>query len=209
MTEKNRIKTIIEHLEKLYPDVKCELNYIKPYELLFSTRLAAQCTDVRVNKVAEDLYKTFPSLESFAKADVEDIEKIIRPCGLFHTKANDLKLASIMLLDKFDGIVPDNMEDLLKLPGIGRKTANLILGDIYGKPAIVADTHCIRLSTKLGLVPITKDAHKVERVLKEKIPQDKQLAFCHRLVHHGRAVCTARSPKCAQCILFELCKTRG
>ena len=204
MELQQRALLIVKTLKKEYPQAVCTLDYGKPYELLFSTRLAAQCTDARVNVVAVDLYRRYPTLESFAGADIKELEAIIRPCGLFHTKARDIVNAAAVLLDRFDGQVPDNMEDLLSLPGVGRKTASIILGDVYHIPAIPADTHCIRLSNRLGLCQ-TKDPLKVEKKLSGLIPPDEQADFCHRLVLHGRAVCTARSPRCGACCVSTLC----
>ena len=195
---------IVELLEQEYPDALCSLEYEKDYELLFATRLAAQCTDQRVNKVTPTLYSRYPSLEALAEAKVEDVEEIIRSCGFFHTKARDIIAASQMLLVDFGGVVPDNMEDLLKLPGVGRKTANIILGDIYHKPAVVTDTHCIRLANRMGLA-VGKEPYKVEMQLAELIPPEKQSDFCHRLVLHGRAVCSARKPTCDICVLHDVC----
>ena len=195
---------IVELLEQEYPDALCSLEYEKDYELLFATRLAAQCTDERVNKVTPTLYSRYPSLEALAEAKLEDVEEIIRSCGFFRTKARDIIAASQMLLVDFGGVVPDNMEDLLKLPGVGCKTANIILGDIYRKPAVVTDTHCIRLANRMGLA-VGKDPYKVEMQLAELIPPEKQSDFCHRLVLHGRAVCSARKPTCELCVLHDVC----
>ncbi|MBR6522485.1 MAG: endonuclease III [Oscillospiraceae bacterium] len=195
---------IVELLEQEYPEALCSLEYEKDYELLFATRLAAQCTDERVNKVTPTLYSRYPSLEALAEAKLEDVEEIIRSCGFFHTKARDIIAASQMLLLDFGGVVPDNMEDLLKLPGVGRKTANIILGDIYRKPAVVTDTHCIRLANRMGLA-VGKEPYKVEMQLAELIPPEKQSDFCHRLVLHGRAVCSARKPTCDVCVLHDVC----
>lgn len=195
---------IVELLEQEYPEALCSLEYEKDYELLFATRLAAQCTDERVNKVTPTLYSRYPSLEALAEAKLEDVEEIIRSCGFFHTKARDIIAASQMLLVDFGGVVPDNMEDLLKLPGVGRKTANIILGDIYRKPAVVTDTHCIRLANRMGLA-VGKEPYKVEMQLAELIPPEKQSDFCHRLVLHGRAVCSARRPTCDICVLHDVC----
>ena len=196
---------IVNLLENEYPDAICALQYTKDYELLFATRLSAQCTDVRVNIVTKVLFQELPSLEAFAQAPIEQIESLIKTCGLYHTKAKDLKNCAIMLLEQYDGKVPDSMTELLKLPGIGRKTANLILGDIYHKPAIVTDTHCIRLANRIGLVHQIKDPKKVEMALKEIIQPEKQSDFCHRLVLHGREVCTARKPYCEKCCLASYC----
>lgn len=205
--KKEKTRFFIEALENEYPEAICSLEYIKDYELLFATRLAAQCTDERVNKITPGLYSRYPSLESFADADISELENIIHSCGFFRVKARDIIACAKMLLEEFDGKVPDNMEDLLKLPGVGRKTANLILGDIYNKPAVVTDTHCIRLANRLGLAD-SKNPYKVEMQLAAAIPPDKQSDFCHRLVLHGRAVCNARSPKCSQCCLEKHCEKR-
>lgn len=205
MTRKERALAVVDLLKTDYPDAVCALHYQHDYELLFATRLSAQCTDVRVNLVTEKLFVDFPTLESFADAPLEAIEEGIKTCGLFRTKARDLKACAGMLLSDFGGKVPDNMADLLKLPGIGRKTANLILGDIYGQPAIVTDTHCIRLSNRLGFVENVKDPVKVEKALRDIIPPEESSDFCHRLVLHGREVCTARAPKCENCCLAAVC----
>ncbi len=195
---------IVELLEAEYPAALCSLDYEKPYELLFATRLAAQCTDERVNRVTPTLYSRYPTLEALAEARIEDVEEIIRSCGFFHTKARDIVDASVMLLRDYGGVVPDTMEELLKLPGVGRKTANIILGDVYHKPAVVTDTHCIRLANRMGLA-VGKEPYKVEVQLAEVIPPEKQSDFCHRLVLHGRAVCTARKPACERCCLAAVC----
>lgn len=207
MTPKERAEAAVHLLEQEYPDAICALQYKKDYELLFATRLSAQCTDARVNIVTQDLYRIFPTLEAFAQAQPEQIEAVVRPCGLGKTKARDLHAAAQYLLDIHGGKVPDTMEELLKIPGVGRKTANLILGDLYGKPAIVTDTHCIRLSNRIGLVNGIKEPGKVEKALRPIVPPDKSSDFCHRLVLHGRAVCTARKPECEICCLREICKT--
>lgn len=208
MTPEERALAAVQRLEQEYPDAICALQYTKDYELLFATRLSAQCTDARVNIVTKDLYAKFPTLESFALADpAQDIEPIIRPCGLGNTKARDLHKAAVYLLEVHDGKVPGTMEELLRIPGVGRKTANLILGDIFHKPAIVTDTHCIRLANRIGLVDGIKDPVKVERALRPIIPPDKSSDFCHRLVLHGREVCMARRPNCAACCLQDVCKT--
>lgn len=201
---KTRAEEIVNRLEKAYPDAQCSLEYEKPYELLISVRLSAQCTDARVNIVTKDLFRVFPTLESFANAKLEDVEEIVRPCGLFHTKAKSIIELSQKLINDFGGRVPDNMEDLLSLPGIGRKTANLILGDVYKQPAVVTDTHCIRICGRLGLSEGTEPA-KVEKQLREVLPMDRASDFCHRLVHFGRDTCSARSPKCGNCPLNDLC----
>lgn len=206
MKEKQDVLSIVETLKALYPDAICSLEYEKPYELLFATRLAAQCTDERVNKVTPSLYGRFPTLEALANADVAEVEEYIHSTGFFRAKARDIVAASLMLLEVYSGVVPDNMEDLLKLPGVGRKTANLILGDVYRKPGVVvADTHCIRLSGRLGLTDGTKDPGKVEEQLRKLLPPAESNDFCHRLVLHGRAVCMARGPACEGCALRPWC----
>jgi len=205
MSDKKTAEILVELLEKEYPDAECSLEYIKDYELLFSVRLAAQCTDERVNKVTPALFEAFPSLEAFANASPEEVEPYIRSCGFFRGKARDIVGAAKMIIEEYNGKVPDNMEDLLKLPGVGRKTANLVLGDIFNAPSsVVVDTHCIRISNKLGLVD-TKDPVKIERKLREILPPEKSNDFCHRLVLHGRAVCNARRPKCEICCMREYC----
>ncbi len=206
MKTKKAVRAIVEELKALYPDGICSLNYGKDYELLFSVRLAAQCTDERVNKVTPALYARFPTLESLAEASVSEVEEYIHSTGFFRAKARDIVAASQMLLRDYGGKVPDNMEDLLKLPGVGRKTANLILGDVYHVPGVVvADTHCIRISGLLGLTDGTKDPAKVEQQLREILPPEESNDFCHRLVLHGRAVCIARRPQCENCPLRPWC----
>lgn len=200
MTEKERAAEIVNVLKNRYPEAVCSLDYDEPWKLLFSARLAAQCTDKRVNEVAKTLYAKYPTLASVAEAELSELEETVRPTGLFRTKARDLKACAAMLLSDFHGEVPDQMEALLQLPGIGRKIANLILGDVYGKPAIVTDTHCIRLANRMGLCH-TKDPRKVENQLVALIEPEEQNDFCYRLVLHGRDTCTARSPYCAQCVL--------
>jgi endonuclease-3 len=205
MRTAKKVRFILDKLTEAYPDSLCSLSYAKDYELLFAARLAAQCTDARVNQVTPVLYGRFPTLEALAEADVDEIAKIIHSCGFFRTKSQDISRAAQMLISDFGGIVPDQMDDLLKLPGIGRKTANLILGDIYHKPGIVADTHCIRLAGRMGLTNGSKDPYQVEIQLSTKIPPGEQSDFCHRLVLHGRAVCKARGPKCEECTLAPVC----
>ena len=199
------INELIRLLEERYPEPRCALEYSKDYELLFSARLAAQCTDARVNTITPVLFKRFPTLEALANADVHEIEGIVHPCGFFRTKARDIIAAAAMLLIEFGGRVPDTMDELLRLPGIGRKTANLMLGDIHHKPAVVVDTHCIRLSNRIGLVD-SKDPAKIEIALRGILPPEKSSDFCHRLVLHGREICTARSPACGECCIARLCK---
>ena len=200
------VRAIVEELKVLYPDSLCSLEYKKDYELLFSVRLAAQCTDERVNKVTPALYKRFPTLESLAGAEVSEVEEYIHSTGFFRAKAKDIVLASQMLLRDYGGRVPGTMEELLKIPGVGRKTANLILGDVYHTPGVVvADTHCIRITGLLGLTDGTKDPAKVEQQLRKVLPPEESNDFCHRMVLHGRAVCIARRPQCTQCTLRPWC----
>ena len=205
MTKKELAFLSVEALKKLFPEAKCSLIADKPYELLMATRLSAQCTDARVNMVTPDLFKRFPTLEAFRDADITDIEDSIKSCGLYKTKARDLKNMATELLERFDGVVPDTIEELTTLSGIGRKTANLIVGDVYGKPSVVVDTHCIRITTRIGLHSET-DPKKIEFALKKILPPDESGDFCHRLVLHGRDLCTARSPKCNECPLNTFCK---
>ncbi|MDR1158591.1 MAG: endonuclease III [Oscillospiraceae bacterium] len=204
MTLFERADHIVRALETRYPDATCALTYEKDYELLFSVRLAAQCTDARVNIVTQTLFRTYPTLQSFAEADLPALEEAVRPCGFFRLKARDIRASARMLLEAFDGCVPDTMENLLRLPGVGRKTANLILGDVYDKGGIVVDTHCMRIANLLGLCH-EKDPHKVERALDPLIPKEAQSAFCHRLVWHGRDTCIARRPRCGNCVLQAHC----
>lgn len=199
-----KVQSILSALTEAYPDALCALHYGKDYELMIAVRLSAQCTDARVNLVTPALFEKYPTLESFAQADVADVEEMVHSCGFYRHKARDIVLACQMLLSDFGGKVPDNMEDLLKLPGVGRKTANLLLGDIYGQEGYVCDTHCIRICGKLGLSS-GKDPLKVEMQLRKKIPPEESSNFCHRIVLHGRAVCTARSPKCEICTLAPYC----
>lgn len=206
MRKKELALEVIRRLKEEYPYTDCTLDYDEAWKLLVSVRLAAQCTDARVNVVVVDLYKKFPDIESLANADVDEIEAIVRPCGLGRSKARDIKACMQMLMNDFGGRVPDNMKDLLKLPGVGRKSANLVMGDVYGQPAIVTDTHCIRLSNRIGLVKDLKDPKKVEMELWKIIPPEESNNFCHRLVDHGRAVCTARTtPFCDKCVLSDIC----
>ncbi len=201
---------IIERLKKEYPDAGCTLDYNEAWKLLVSVRLAAQCTDARVNVVVEKLYKKFPDVKALAKAAPEEIEEIVKPCGLGHSKARDISACMKILYEDYDGKVPDDFNALLKLPGVGRKSANLIMGDVFGKPAIVTDTHCIRLVNRMGLVDGIKEPKKVEMELWKLIPPEEGSDFCHRLVYHGREVCTARTkPFCQKCCLKDICKKQG
>ncbi|MCR5539858.1 MAG: endonuclease III [Ruminococcus sp.] len=199
---------VIGLLEKQYPDAKCSLEYSQPHELLIATRLSAQCTDARVNIVTKELFAKFHTIEEFADADIADIEEIVKPCGLYKTKAKSIKEMCIQLRDEHGGILPDTLEGLTKLSGIGRKTANLIMGDIYHKPAVVTDTHCIRITGRLGLVK-SKEPAKVEAELWKILPPDKSNDLCHRLVLFGREFCTARSPKCGGCPLRDICISKS
>lgn len=206
MKQKKDVLAIVDELKRLYPDGICSLDYKKDYELLFSVRLAAQCTDERVNQITPALYARFPTLEALAEADIGEVEQYVHSTGFFRAKARDIVLASQMLLSEYGGKVPDNMDDLLKLPGVGRKTANLILGDIYNTPGVVvADTHCIRITGLLGLTDGTKDPAKVESQLRAILPPEESNNFCHRMVLHGRAVCIARRPQCKNCTLRPWC----
>ena len=206
MKTNEEVWSIVNALKELYPDGICSLDYGKDYELLFSVRLAAQCTDERVNKVTPALFARFPTLESLASADVAEGEQYIHSTVFFRAKANDIVLSAQMLLRDYGGKVPGTMEELLKLPGVGRKTANLILGDVYHVPGVVvADTHCIRISGLLGLTDGSKDPGKVEQQLRAVLPPEESNDFCHRLVLHGRAVCIARRPQCQNCVLRPWC----
>ena len=210
MTKKELTLEIIERLKKEYPDADCTLDYDQAWKLLVSVRLAAQCTDARVNVVVEGLYEKYPDVDSLADAPVEEIEKIVKPCGLGHSKARDISGCMKILRDLFGGKVPDDFDALLKLPGVGRKSANLIMGDVFGKPAIVTDTHCIRLVNRMGLVDKIKDPKKVEMALWNLVPPEEGNNFCHRLVNHGRDVCTARTkPYCDRCCLKDICEKNG
>lgn len=210
MTKKQRALEIIELLKVEYPDAECSLDYDDAWKLLVSVRLAAQCTDARVNVVVEDLYKKYPTYKDLADAPVEEIEAIVKPCGLGHSKARDISACMKILDEQYDGKVPDDFDELLKLPGVGRKSANLVMGDVFGKPAIVTDTHCIRLVNRFGLVDGIKEPKKVEMALWKIIPPEEGNDFCHRIVYHGRAVCTARTkPDCDNCCLKEVCKRVG
>lgn len=209
MKSKHEVDAIIAQLKQLYPDALCSLDYNKDYELLISVRLAAQCTDARVNLVTPALFARYPTLRSFAEADVDEVGEYVHSCGFWRSKARDIVASAQMLLERFDGKVPDNMEDLLSLPGVGRKTANLILGDIYGQEGYVCDTHCIRITGRLGLTDGSKDPLKVEKQLRTCIQAEESNDFCHRMVLHGRALCTSRNPHCESCPLTELCDYAG
>ena len=210
MNKKELALEIIKRLKAEYPDADCTLDYDDAWKLLVSVRLAAQCTDARVNVVAQDLYAKFPTMEALAAADVDEIEEIVRPCGLGRSKARDISLCMKMLMEDFGGRVPDDFDSLMKLPGVGRKSANLIMGDVFGKPAIVTDTHCIRLTNRMGLVDGIKEPKKVEMALWKIIPGEEGSDFCHRLVYHGRDVCTARTkPYCDKCCLEDICLKVG
>ena len=206
MNKKQQALEIIERLKMEYPDADCTLDYDDAWKLLVSVRLAAQCTDARVNVVVQELYAKFPTMEALAAAEVDEIEEIVRPCGLGRSKARDISACMRMLMEEYGGKVPDDFEALLKLPGVGRKSANLIMGDVFGKPAIVTDTHCIRLTNRMGLVDGIKEPKKVEMALWKLIPPEEGSDFCHRLVYHGRDVCTARTkPYCDKCCLADIC----
>lgn len=192
-------------LEKLYPGAQCTLDYGEPYQLMMATRLAAQCTDARVNVVTKTLFKKYPTLQAFADADLAELEQDVKPCGFYHTKAKSLKEMAGQLINNFGGEVPSTMEELLTLSGVGRKTANLILGDVFGKPAVVTDTHCIRISGRLGLTS-NKEPAKVEKELVKLLPPETSSDFCHRTVQFGRDICRARSPKCGECPLNYFCR---
>lgn len=207
MTAKELALEVVKRLKKEYPQTDCTLDYDDAWKLLVSVRLAAQCTDARVNVVVQDLYAKFPTAEALAEAQPEEIEAIVRPCGLGKSKARDISACMRMLRDTYRGEVPCDLNELLKLPGVGRKSANLIMGDIFGKPAIVTDTHCIRLSNRIGLVDQIKDPKKVEMELWKLIPPEESNDFCHRLVDHGREICTARTkPYCDRCCLEDICR---
>ena len=208
--KKKRLSLIVERLKEIYPEAECALHYGgDPWKLLIMGRLSAQCTDARVNIVCEELFERFPDAESMANGDIREIEEIIKPCGLYRIKADNIKAASEMLITDFGGSLPDNMDDLLKLPGVGRKIANLLLGDIFGKEAIVCDTHCIRICGRLGMYPEKeKDPTKIEKILRELIDLKEGSDFCHRIVLFGRETCTARSPMCEDCPLADLCLKR-
>ncbi|MBR1873325.1 MAG: endonuclease III [Eubacterium sp.] len=206
MTKKQRAIELMDRLEQAYPDAVCSLDYDEPWKLLISVRLSAQCTDARVNIVTAELFKKYPTIESVAGADPDEFTDMIRPCGLGPGKSRDIRAAMRLLLEKYSGQVPDSMDELLSLPGVGRKSANLILGDIYHRPAIVTDTHCIRITGRMGLTDGSKDPKKVEDQLWKVLPPDRSNDFCHRLVLHGRAVCTARRAHCEDCCCADVCR---
>ena len=205
--KKERLAICVNRLKELYPSAECALDYKgDPWRLLVMGRLSAQCTDARVNIVCEELFEKFPTMESMAKGDIEEIERIVKPCGLYRMKADNIKAASQMLIYRFGGRLPDEMDELLELPGVGRKIANLLLGDIYGKPAVVCDTHCMRICARLGMYKESlKDPVKIEKILRELIDPGEGSDFCHRIVWFGRDVCTARSPSCDRCPLCDVC----
>lgn len=210
MTKEELALEIIERLKKEYPDAGCTLDYDQAWKLLVSVRLAAQCTDARVNIVVQGLFEKYPSIKALAQADVNDIEVIVKPCGLGRSKARDISGCMKMLQDEYGGKIPKDFNALLKLPGVGRKSANLIMGDVFGEPAIVTDTHCIRLTNRMGLVDNIKDPKKVEMALWKIVPPEEGSDFCHRLVYHGRDVCTARTkPHCEKCCLNDICAKNG
>ena len=210
MRKKELALQVIERLKKEYPDTGCSLDYDDAWKLLVSVRLAAQCTDARVNVVVQDLYREFPDVDALADADVEEIERIVKPCGLGHSKARDISACMKMLKEKYQGKVPEDFDALLELPGVGRKSANLVMGDVFGQQAIVTDTHCIRLANRIGLVDGIREPKKVEMALWKLIPPEESNDFYHRLVDHGRAVCTARTaPYCDRCCLNDICKKAG
>ena len=205
MTKKERALTSVQRLKERYPDAICSLTYREPLQLLIATRLSAQCTDARVNLVTPALFERFPTLDAFADADPEEVGEYIRSCGLYKTKARDIVAMANKLRDDYGGVVPDTVEELTKLPGVGRKTANLVCGDIYGKPAVVTDTHCIRISNRIGLCDNIKDPYKVEVQLRKLLPPEESNDFCHRLVLFGRDICSARAPRCADGPLQDCC----
>ena len=204
MDKRQKALSAVRDLKALYPDALCSLDYTDPFQLLVATRLSAQCTDARVNLVTPELFAKYPDAASMAQADVADVERIVHSCGFFRQKAKDIVATAQVITERYGGVVPDTIEVLTTLPGVGRKTANLIVGDVYGKPAVVADTHLIRISNRLGLVS-TKDPHKVETELKKLLPPEESNDYCHRNVLHGRAVCDARRPLCGDCPMRGYC----
>lgn len=208
MNKKETAMEAVDVLKQKYPEGICSLTYTDPLQLLIATRLSAQCTDARVNMVTPALFERFPTLDAFADADPEEVGRLVCSCGLYKTKSRDIVAMAKMLRDVYGGVVPDTVEELVKLPGVGRKTANLVCGDIYGKPAVVTDTHCIRISNRLGLCD-TKDPYKVELALRELLPPEESNGFCHRLVLFGREICSARSPRCEDCPMSSFCPKQG
>lgn len=208
MTNKERVLNAIEVLKGIYPKAMCSLEYTDPFELLVATRLSAQCTDARVNLVTPELFSTYKTLDDYANAKLEDVERIIKSCGFYHDKAKSIIGMAAMVRDEFGGVVPDNIEDLIKLPGVGRKTANLIVGDVYGKESIVVDTHMIRIANRIGLVKV-KEPVKIEAALKKVVPVEEGADFCHRIVFFGREYCSARKPRCGECPMSFNCKKVG
>lgn len=208
MTKKERVLALRELLDKAYPEVRCSLNYTTPVEMLIATQLSAQCTDARVNIVTEKLFERYRSAEDFANADLEELQEYIKSAGFYKNKSKNIIACCKRLVEVYGGQVPDTMEDLLTLPGTGRKTANLVLGDIFGKPAVVVDTHCMRLARRIGLTK-EEEPTKIEADLKKIVPEDYQLRLCHQFVYHGRAVCTARKPNCEACPIASVCKRVG
>ncbi len=208
MTKKERVTLLLQLMDEAYPEVKCSLNYSTPLEMLIATQLSAQCTDARVNIVTKELFKRYRSAQDFADADLLELQEYIRSAGFYKNKSKNIIACCKRLVEVYGGEVPDTMEDLLTLAGTGRKTANLVLGDIFGKPAVVVDTHCIRLTNRIGLTT-HKEPEKIEMELKKLIPPERQLKLCHQFVYHGRAVCTARSPKCDVCTIRPACKRVG
>ena len=208
MTKKQKARIVCDRLREIYPEAECALQFSgEPWRLLVMARLSAQCTDARVNAVSVPLFERYPTLADMADADIAELEELVRPCGLYRTKAASIKSACADVRDRFGGVVPDNMEDLLSLAGVGRKIANLLLGDIYGKGGIVADTHCIRICGRLGFYPEKyKDPKKTEDIMSALIEQGEQSDFCHRIVQFGRDTCIARSPKCSECPMRDICK---
>lgn len=208
MTRKERVLKAIDVLKERYPDALCSLTASNPFELLVAVRLSAQCTDARVNMVTPALFERYKTLDDYCKADIKDVESIIKSCGFYRSKAESIIGMAQMIRDKFGGVVPDNIDDLITLPGVGRKTANLIVGDVYGKESIVVDTHMIRISNRLGLVNV-KDPEKIEYALKKVVPKEEGSDFCHRIVLFGRDVCSARKPLCDECPMSDFCKKVG
>lgn len=206
MKKKELALLVIDRLEDQYPDAICSLGYDEPWQLVIAVRLSAQCTDARVNIVTKDLFSKYPTMGDIADADIDELTDMVRPCGLGASKARDIKQCMTALINTYSGEIPDSMDELLKLPGVGRKSANLILGDIYGKPAVVTDTHCIRITGRLGLTDGSKDPKKVEDQLRAILPPDRSNDFCHRLVLFGRDTCTARNPKCDNCCCSDICR---